>query len=175
MTAIVGYKVSNGIVFGIDGRITADTTISSDSTPKWIVTNNILAAFAGDLGAIQQTQRLWRAEEPTTLEECAALVKGGLNAWDAVVFDRVSGELALLASDHSMTAHDPFAVVGSGSDVLYGYLRGVQNQPSSYKAASKLMVSALRVAAERTTTVGGDCHVVTWRFAGEPTVDIFAP
>ena len=173
MTAVVGYKVSNGIVLGVDGRICADTTINSDSTPKWLVTNNILAAFAGDFGSIQQTQRLWRAEEPTTLDECASLVRGGVNAWDAVVFNRLTSELALLASDHSLTAHDPFAVVGAGADVLYGYFRGIASQPTSYKGARKLLAKALTVAAERDSTVGGDFHLITWRFAGEPELHVF--
>ena len=172
MTAVLGLKVSNGIVLGVDGRICADTTVNSDSTPKWMVTNNILAAWAGDLGAIQQTQRLWRAEEPTTLDECAGLVRGSVNAWDAVVFDRLTGELALLASDHSMTAHDPFCVVGSGADVMYGYLRGSVSQPTSYRGARKYLSQVLGVAAERDSMVCGDFHLVTWKFSGEPEVHI---
>lgn len=172
MTAVVALKVQRGLVLGVDGRITAGGAICSEVTPKWIVQGPLVAAFSGDLSAIQATQRLWQVEEPTDIESCAVLLpRKSQGEWTCILFNQENRELVSLGSDGSLVPCDPFGVAGAGEDTVYGFLRAQNRLPQDYRKARLLVRDALTVAGERNATVGGEHHLVTVKPGQRPRID----
>jgi hypothetical protein len=115
----------SGCTIVCDGRVsTSGNTILTEHHRKWFAIGPLAGVFAGDLGTAQRTERAWLTEEPSDAE--AALACACPGEWEAIVYDRVEHSLHVLYGTGTLLNYAPTAIVGSGHDVVYGFLRGAR-------------------------------------------------
>jgi ATP-dependent protease HslVU (ClpYQ) peptidase subunit len=162
VTVIAAYRVKKGCVVAVDGRVTADDTLVSNTTPKFMVQGHCVIAFAGDLGPAQTQAQYWKTRGCSTLVELRAeRLKKGDADWYCLVYDRSTNVLATLCSDGCLVTHKtPFATLGAGELVAWGYL-AASKRPKTIAAARGTLHKALQATADKVTSCGGRATFLT--------------
>lgn len=147
----------------VDGRVTADDTLVSNTTPKYIVLGQCMVAFAGDLGAAQVQALHWKSKECTTLKDLRThrLKVEEEVCWYCLVYDRDSNVLATFCSDGCLVPHsEAFASLGAGELVAWGFLAATA-RPKTFASARLALHQALRATSQRVTSCGGRATFLT--------------
>jgi len=161
VTVIAAYKLRNGCVLAVDGRVTADDTLVSNCTPKHVVIGACVIAFAGDLGPAQVQAGYWQSQNCSTLKELRAERLKTDADWYCLVYDRSSRTLATLCSDGCLVEHKKgYATLGAGELVAWGYL-AASKRPTTWATARKLLHCTLQATAEKVVSCGGRATFIT--------------
>lgn len=163
MTVIAACKLRNGCVLAVDGRVTADDSVVSDNTPKFVVLGQCLVAFAGDLGPAQQQAQHWQKKQCATLGELKATRLKARVDWLCLIYDRSSHRLVTLCSDGCVVEHkNGFATLGSGEHVAWGFL-AASRRPLTFTSARATLHKTLQATSAKVTSCGGRVTFLTAR------------
>lgn len=164
MTVIAAYKLKNGCVLAVDGRVTADDTLVTDKAPKYMVLGKCIVAFAGDLGPAQIQAAYWQSKNCSTLPELRShrlKLSNDEACWFCLVFDRSTQTLATLCHDGCVIVHkEGYASLGAGELVAWGYL-AASARPKSFASARTILHRALQTTAEKVLSCGGRATFLT--------------
>jgi hypothetical protein len=180
MTCAAAYYLPREFtLLAVDGRITdEDGTIYTDTAQKWCQAGCLVAAFAGDMPAIQATMRSWLANSKAIDSVQVAMSlrpkADPAGEWSAIVFDWNDDALYTCDSDGCvLREHTRVTSVGAGSEVALGYLKACISSAGKKWAAPKAkrnVRDAIRAAASRNATVGARSTVLECRPGGKVRV-----
>lgn len=161
VTVIAAYKLREGCVLAVDGRVTADDTLVTERCPKHCVIGHCMLAFAGDLGAAQVQAGWWMTQACTTLSSLRAERLKTKANWYCLIYDRSTRTLATLCSDGCLVEHrEGFASLGAGELVAWGFL-AASKKPLTFTAARTTLHKALQATAGKVLSCGGRATFLT--------------
>ncbi len=176
----IGVKAKNGVVLATDRRMSYGTFIMSKNARKiYLINDNVGIAFAGLYGDISGLMRFLEADirsytittgnTPTvlTIAKRLSLIMYSYKMLPFWVETIVAGldpdgqaRLYVLDSLGSIT-EEPYAAVGSGATVAFGYLEANYRDDINVDEAEKIAENAVRTAIIRDAGSGDGIDIVS--------------
>ncbi|KAG8548129.1 hypothetical protein GDO81_026553 [Engystomops pustulosus] len=168
-TTIIAVEFDGGIVIGSDSRVSAGEAVVNRVFNKLApIMNKILVLCPAPLPDTQPARICVEMGAPPRVIAAANLVKGIsykykeemvahliVAGWDQKNGGQVYGTLG------GMITRQPFAVGGSGSTFIYGYVDSAFKPGMSREQCEKFAVNALGLAMGRDGSSGGVIYLVT--------------
>ncbi|KAM8952632.1 proteasome subunit beta type-9 [Pelodytes ibericus] len=177
-TSIIAVEFDGGVVVGSDSRVSAgDAVVNRVFNKLARVHENIFCALSGsaadaqavaDMVSYHMDVHSIEMEAPPLVMAAANLVKGVsykykeeivahliVAGWDKKNGGQVYGTLG------GMITRQPFAIGGSGSTYIYGYVDSAFKPGMSKEECERFAVQALSLAMDRDGSSGGVIYLVT--------------
>ncbi|XP_068105446.1 proteasome subunit beta type-9 [Hyperolius riggenbachi] len=177
-TTIIAIEFEGGIVIGSDSRVSAGDAVVNRAFNKLApLHSNIFCALSGSAADCQAVADMvhyyleahsMEVEGPPLVIAAANLVKGvsykykeELSAhlivagWDKKHGGQVFGTLG------GMITRQPFAIGGSGSSYIYGYVDSIYKPGMTLEQCERFVVHALSLAMSRDGSSGGVIFLAT--------------
>ncbi|XP_063041519.1 proteasome subunit beta type-9 [Engraulis encrasicolus] len=177
-TTIIGIEFDGGIVLGSDSRVSAGASVVNRVMNKLsLLHDKIYCALSGSAADAQTIAEIVNyqldvhsvelGEEPL-VRSAATLVKNisykykeELSAHLIVAgWDRKKGG-QVYATLNGLLSRQPFAVGGSGSSYIYGFVDAEYRKDMSRRECQQFVVNALTLAMSRDGSSGGVAYLVT--------------
>ncbi|XP_044529916.1 proteasome subunit beta type-9 [Gracilinanus agilis] len=182
-TTIMAVEFDGGVVVGSDSRVSAGTAVVNRVFNKLAPLNKqIYCALSGsaadaqaiaDMATYQLELHGMELEEPPLVLSAANVVRNisykyreELSAhlmvagWDQYLGGQVYGTL------EGMLTRQPFAIGGSGSTYIYGYVDAAYKPGMSPEECRQFTIDAITLAMGRDGSSGGVIYLVTITAAG---------
>ncbi|XP_063048641.1 proteasome subunit beta type-9-like [Engraulis encrasicolus] len=177
-TTIIGIEFDGGVVLGSDSRVSAGASVVNRVMNKLsLLHDKIYCALSGSAADAQTIAEIVNyqldvhsvelGEEPL-VRSAATLVKNvsykykeELSAHLIVAgWDRKKGG-QVYATLNGLLSRQPFAVGGSGSSYIYGFVDAEYRKDMSRRECQQFVVNALTLAMSRDGSSGGVAYLVT--------------
>ncbi|XP_062385724.1 proteasome subunit beta type-9 [Sardina pilchardus] len=182
-TTIIGVEYDGGIVLGSDSRVSAGASVVNRVMNKLsLLHDKIYCALSGSAADAQTIAEIVNYQldvhsielgEDPLVRSAATLVKNisykykeELSAHLIVAgWDRRKGG-QVYATLNGLLSRQPFAVGGSGSSYIYGFVDAEYRKGMSRRESQTFVVNALTLAMSRDGSSGGVAYLVTIDEAG---------
>ncbi|XP_056154047.1 proteasome subunit beta type-9 [Lampris incognitus] len=177
-TTIIGIEFDGGVVLGSDSRVSAGATVVNRVMNKLLpLHDKIYCALSGSAADAQTIAEIVNyqldvhsveIDEDPQVRSAASLVKNisykykeELSAHLIVAgWDRRAGG-QVYATLNGLLTRQPFAVGGSGSSYIYGFVDAEFRKAMSRDACQEFVINALSLAMSRDGSSGGVAYLVT--------------
>lgn len=177
-TTIIGVEYDGGIVLGSDSRVSAGASVVNRVMNKLsLLHDKIYCALSGSAADAQTIAEIVNYQldvhsvelgEDPLVRSAATLVKNisykykeELSAHLIVAgWDRRKGG-QVYATLNGLLSRQPFAVGGSGSSYIYGFVDAEYRKDMSRRETQEFVVNALTLAMSRDGSSGGVAYLVT--------------
>ncbi|KAL2080177.1 hypothetical protein ACEWY4_023970 [Coilia grayii] len=177
-TTIIGIEFDGGVVLGSDSRVSAGASVVNRVMNKLsLLHDKIYCALSGSAADAQTIAEVVNYQldvhsvelgEDPLVRSAATLVKNisykykeELSAHLIVAgWDRKKGG-QVYATLNGLLSRQPFAVGGSGSSYIYGFVDAEYRKGMSRRECQEFVVNALTLAMSRDGSSGGVAYLVT--------------
>ncbi|CAI9554570.1 unnamed protein product [Staurois parvus] len=177
-TTIIAIEFNGGIVIGSDSRVSAgDAVVNRIFNKLAPLSDKIYCALSGSAADCQAVADMvtYYLEVHSMELDSAPLVLAAANLVKGVSYkykEEISAHLIVAGWDKKhggqvygtlggMITRQPFAIGGSGSSYIYGYVDSVFKPGMTKEECERFTVHALSLAMSRDGSSGGIIHLVT--------------
>ncbi|XP_041932351.1 proteasome subunit beta type-9 [Alosa sapidissima] len=182
-TTIIGVEFDGGIVLGSDSRVSAGASVVNRVMNKLsLLHDKIYCALSGSAADAQTIAEIVNYQldvhsvelgEDPLVRSAATLVKNisykykeELSAHLIVAGWDLRGGGQVYVTLNGLLSRQPFAVGGSGSSYIYGFVDAEYRKGMSRRESQEFVVNALTLAMSRDGSSGGVAYLVTIDEAG---------